>query len=380
MQKIYYGRQQIDQKDINFVSKALKNNLITSGSLVSKFENRISKYLKVKNTVVCNSGTSAIHLAFDAINLKKNDVIIMPAINFISSYNMAKLYNAKIYLCDVNPYTGLVTPETILDCIKKYKIRKIKCILTMHLGGIIEHPEEFFHLKKKYKCFLIEDACHAFGTTYKVKNKKYMVGSCKHSDIACFSFHPIKTITTGEGGAITTNNKNFYQRSIKFRSHNIKKINFQSYNIDRLGFKYRLSDINCALGISQLSKIKKFLLKRSKIRNYYKKNLFSLKSKVKIIENSKLSQNSNHLLIVQLTDYKAKKKLTKFFSSNNIFVQYHYIPIYRFKFINSYLIKNYPGCEYYYQRSLSIPNHVMLKKKELNKVINLFFKFFKKSK
>ena len=380
MQKIYYGSQLIDNTDIKFVSKALKNKLITSGSLVSKFENKISNYLNVKKTISCNSGTAAIHLAFDAINLKKNDVILMPAINFISSYNMAKLYDAKIYLCDVNPLTGLVTPKTILDCIKKNKLKKIKCILVMHLGGIIENVKELFKLKKKYKCFLIEDACHAFGSSYKVKNKKYMVGSCKHSDIACFSFHPIKTITTGEGGAITTNNKKFYERSVKFRSHNIIKKNFQDYNIDRLGFNYRLSDINCALGISQLNKIRSFIFKRSKIREIYKQKLGKLGSQLKIIDSINLAQNSNHLIIVQFNNSKIKKKFIKFFENYNIFVQYHYIPIYRFSYINTHSIKNYPGSEYYYSRSVSIPNHAGLNKTELNKIINLFYKFFKNLK
>ncbi len=377
MDKIFYGRQLIDKKDINLVSKALKKNLITSGPLVHKFENNISKYLKVKKTTVCNSGTAAIHLAFDAINLKKDDVIIMPAINFISSYNMAKLYSAKIYLCDVNPLNGLVTPEKLLECINKYKLKKIKCILIMHLGGIVENSEKFFQIKKKYKCYLIEDACHAFGSSYKIKDKKYMVGSCKHSDISCFSFHPIKTITTGEGGAMTTNNNFFYKRSISFRSHNINKKNFYHYDIDRLGFNYRLSDINCALGISQLKKVNKFIEKRRKIRQFYKHKLRSLKSEVKIIDTDSLAKNSNHLLIIQLKNSKIKREFIKFFYSHNIFVQYHYIPIYKFNYIKSYSRKNFSGSEYYFKRSISIPNHAGLKKKELNKIIYLFYKFFK---
>ena len=377
MGKIFYGRQFIDKKDINFVSKALKRNLITSGSLVSEFEKKISKYLKVKNTTVCNSGTAAIHLAFDAINLKKDDVIIMPAINFISSYNMAKLYRAKIYLCDVNPLNGLVTPETLLDCINKNKLQKIKCILIMHLGGIVENSEKFFKIKKKYKCYLIEDACHAFGSIYKIKDKKYMVGSCKHSDISCFSFHPIKTITTGEGGAMTTNNNLFYKRSISFRSHNINKKNFYHYDIDRLGFNYRLSDINCALGISQLKKVNKFISKRLNIREFYKNKLKFIKSKVKIIDSNCLVKNSNHLIIIQFNNYKTKKEFIKFFHSNNIFVQYHYIPLYKFNYIKLYSKKNFPGSEYYFKRSISIPNHVGLKRKELNKIIYLFHQFFR---
>jgi len=135
MKYIPYGRQFVDSNDINEVSKALEQDLITTGSYVKKFENKISKFLKVKYALSCCNGTAALHLAFMAINLKKNDVIIMPAVNFIASYSMAKLMNAKIYLADVDPLTGQMTPKTLLSCINKNKIKKIKVVITMYLGG-----------------------------------------------------------------------------------------------------------------------------------------------------------------------------------------------------------------------------------------------------
>jgi len=135
MRAIPYGRQFVDSNDIKEVSKALKQDLITTGSYVKKFENKISKFLKVKYALSCSNGTAALHLAFMAINLKKNDVVIMPAINFIASYSMAKLMNAKIYLADVDPLTGQMTPKTLVDCINKHKIKKIKAVVTMYLGG-----------------------------------------------------------------------------------------------------------------------------------------------------------------------------------------------------------------------------------------------------
>jgi len=161
MKNIPYGRQYIDNQDIRSVSKALKQDLITTGDFVKKFEDKISKFLKVKYTTTCNNGTSALHLAFMAIDLKKDDAIIMPAINFIAAYNMARLMNAKIFLADVDPFTGQMTPETLLECIKKNKLKKIKAIITMYLGGYPENVEKFYLIKKKYKCYLIEDACHA---------------------------------------------------------------------------------------------------------------------------------------------------------------------------------------------------------------------------
>ena len=174
MNIIPYGRQYIDNIDINFVSKALKEDLITTGSYVKKFEKKISKFLKVKYVASCNSGTSALHLAFMAINLKKDDVIIMPAINFIAAYNMARLMNAKIFLADVDSLTGQMTPKTLLECIKNNKLKKIKAIVTMYLGGYPENVIEFYNIKKKFNCFLIEDACHALGAKYLFRKNFYL--------------------------------------------------------------------------------------------------------------------------------------------------------------------------------------------------------------
>ena len=151
MKIIPYGRQYIDNDDIKLVSKALKEDLITTGRYVKKFENKISKFLKVKYAVSCNSGTSALHLALMAIDIKKDDVIIMPAVNFIAAYNMARLMNAKIFLADVDSLTGQMTPATLLDCIKNYKLKKIKAIITMYLGGYPEHVLAFYNIKKKIK-------------------------------------------------------------------------------------------------------------------------------------------------------------------------------------------------------------------------------------
>ena len=223
MKTIPYGRQYINSQDIKFVSEALKEDLITTGNYVKKFEKNISKFLKVKFVTSCSSGTSAIHLAFMAIDLKKEDIVIMPAINFIAAYNMARLMNAKIFLADVDPLTGQMTPQTLLETIKRNKLKKIKAVLTMYLGGYPENVVEFYNIKKKFNCYLIEDACHALGAKY-LFNKKYVsIGSCKHSDISTFSLHPVKTITTGEGGLVTTNDKIIYNKIIHLRSHGMYK-------------------------------------------------------------------------------------------------------------------------------------------------------------
>ena len=148
MKNIPYGRQHIDSSDIKAVSKALKADLITTGDYVKEFEKKITKLLRVRFAVSCNSGTSAIHLAFLSINLSKNDVVIMPAINFIAAYNLAKIMGANIFLADVDPSTGQMTPEKLLECIKKNKLKKVKVIVTMYLGGYPENVIEFYKIKK----------------------------------------------------------------------------------------------------------------------------------------------------------------------------------------------------------------------------------------
>ena len=145
-----FRSQYIDSQDIRLVSRALKEDLITTGSYVKKFENKISKFLKVKYVASCSSGTSALHLALMASNLQKDDVIIMPAVNFIAVYNMARFMNAKIFLSDVDPLTGQMTPKLLLECIKNNKIKKIKAIVTMYLGGYPENVIEFYNIKNKF--------------------------------------------------------------------------------------------------------------------------------------------------------------------------------------------------------------------------------------
>lgn len=298
MKHIPYGRQFINKSDIDLVSSSLREDLITTGKNVKKFENKNSKFLKTKFALSCSNGTAALHLAFCAIKLKKDDTIIMPSINFISAYNIASNIGANIYLTDVDSKTGQMTPETLLNCINKFKLKKIKAILTMYMGGYPENIPEFNRIKKKYKSILIEDACHAFGAEYYVGNKFYKVGSCNHSDIATFSFHPLKPITTGEGGLLTTNNKKFYSTAKIFRSHGMirNKKKHWDYDVKNFGNNYRLSDINSALGISQLKKINLFLNKRKKIYIHYKAQLNGFKGVLSFPEYNKFNRPTYHLV------------------------------------------------------------------------------------
>ena len=283
---------------------------------------------------------SALHLALLSIDVKKNDIILMPAINFIAVFNMSILLGARVYLVDVDPITGQMLPESLLKTIKQNKIKKIKAIVTMYLGGSPENVLPFYKIKKNFKCFLIEDACHAFGSQYQINNKIYKVGSCSHADISTFSFHPLKTITTGEGGAVTTNNPKLAKNITLLRSHNLHRVNkkiYWKYKAKGIGFNYRLSDLNCSLGISQISNVNKIIKKRNLIAEEYKKKLKKYSDFVKIPNYSSKSKSCYHLMLILIDFNKLlsnKDNFIKFMNKNNIYPQQHYIPLLKLVILN----------------------------------------------
>ena len=383
MNKITYNKQYIDNSDIKILSIAAKQKLITTGNFVKKFEKSFEKYLKVKNSISCINGTAGLDLAFKAIELNTNDVIVMPVVNFVASYSMANNLKAKIVLSDVDPITGQMTPQTLIDCIKKNRLKKIKAVVTMYLGGFAENIEKFHFLKRKYKFLLIEDACHALGSKYQIGNKIYRIGSCKHSDICVFSFHPVKSITTGEGGMVTTNNKIFAKKIKLIKNHNmIKSKNYWEYDIKKCSINYRLSDINCALGISQLKKIDKFLKARLEIYKYYSNQIKKSKffsSLITLPKYDGVKNSSHHLFLMNFNFKKAKKtknSFIKYLNKNKIFPQFHYKPLNMFSFYKKKKSMQFPGSVKYFKEALSMPIFYELKKKELDyivKKINLFF-------
>ena len=380
MKLIPYNKQYLSNSDISAVKNVLNQKLITNGPSVIKFETKLKSFLNVKYCTTCINGTAGLHLAFEALNLRENDVVIMPIINFISSFSMAKLYNLKIYFADVEKRTGQMSPQTLTQCIKKNKIKNIKAIVNMYMGGFPENVVNFYKLKKKYGFYIIEDACHAFGAAYKYKNKFIKIGSCKHSDICVFSYHPVKTITTGEGGSVSTNNSKFYKRMINFKSHNIvRKNKYWDYDITKLAFNYRLSDLNCALGISQIKKINFFLKKRKKLFDEYNNLLSKNSNYIQMIEYDRKTRPSFHLGLVNLKLKKKKKEsFIKYLNKKNIYPQYHYKPLNLFKCNKKLKLKlnKFEGANYYFKNFISLPLYVDLKKTEIKKICHTILNFY----
>lgn len=380
MKKIIpYGRQYIDKSDIQQVASALSKDKLTTGELTLKFEKEISKFLECKYSITCNSGTSALFIALNVLNLKKGDKIIMPSINFIASYSVAKLIGVKVYLADVDRFTGQMRPEDVENCCKKFRIKNFNALVVMYNGGYPQNAEKFKLLKKKYNCYIVEDACHALGSSYKYKKKYHKVGSCKHSDICTFSLHPLKTITTGEGGIITTNNKFLFDKMKMIRSLGIKRSKKKHWEYDVLlrGLNFRLTDFQSALGLSQLKKINKFIKKRKKISLKYYREIRNIK-KISLTKLTNNYKSSYHLCIIHLQkqNQNLKEKMIKFMLKNSVMLQYHYIPIYKFKiFQDKYINKN---AEIYYNSAISLPIYYSLSEKSQNLIIRLLKKFFKK--
>ena len=378
MKKIIpYGKQTIDNDDVKIVAKTLISDYLTTGPITLKFEKKFKKFVGSKYASSCSSGTSALHLSLLATNFKKGDVIILPVINFIASINMSYLLGAKLYFADVDRYTGQMSPKNLEDCIKKNKIKRIKAVITMHNGGNPTNSKSFFKLKKKYKFILIEDACHSLGGKYNLKNN-IRVGSCKYCDLTTFSLHPIKSITTGEGGMITTNNKKFYKKINLLKNHGIvkktkKNKNNWSYKIIQPGYNYRLSDISCALGLSQIKKLNSFVFKRNKIFNFYIKHLSNLNDLIFLPPSNHNQFSANHLFIILLNKKKLKisrELLVQKLYKKGIITQIHYIPIYKHPFYRKICKGKFSGAKSYFANCLSLPIYPDLKIIELKKIIN----------
>ena len=305
----------------------------------------------------------------------------MPAVNFIAAYNMAKIIGLKVFLVDVDEFTGQVTPNKVLECIKKNKLKKIHALLVMFHGGYPENIKKLYDIKKRYNFYIIEDACHALGSKYKYKNKFFKIGSCKHADISTFSLHPLKTITSGEGGIVTSNNAKIAKNIQLFRSHGMlrKKNKHWEYDILKYGFNYRLSDINCALGLSQLKKINFFLKKRKKIYQQYLKEFKNFSQNIVIPKYSKNIKSSYHLFLLNIAFDKLKKNknhFMKYLKDNKIVAQQHYIPIYKFSIYKGESI-GFSGAEKYFNNSISLPIFVNLSNLNQIKVIKIIKRYFK---
>jgi UDP-4-amino-4,6-dideoxy-N-acetyl-beta-L-altrosamine transaminase len=381
MKSINYGQQSISQSDVNEVVNVLKSDFLTQGPMVPKFEKRVSEYCSASFGIATCNATSALHIACLALDVKCGDVVWTTPITFVSSANCALFCGASIDFIDIDPQTYNMSVERL-----RYKLQQAeilgklpKVVIPVHLSGQSCDMEEIFKLSKQYGFKIIEDASHAIGGKYKGQ----FIGGCSYSDITIFSFHPVKIITTGEGGMAMTNSTKLAQKMYLYRGHGItsdpnlmhKRPDSELWNYQQidLGFNYRMTDIQAALGISQLKRIDEFIKKRHEISKIYNSKLKDLH--VTIPYQHVDSFSSYHLYLIRLSVDKLKinqKDVYLKLHKLGVKVNLHYIPVYLQPFYQEKGFKRgyCPEAEKYYSEVLSIPIHASLNEDELDRVIS----------
>ncbi|WP_072682242.1 UDP-4-amino-4,6-dideoxy-N-acetyl-beta-L-altrosamine transaminase [Arcobacter sp. LA11] len=367
MNFIPYGRQTISEDDINSVIETLKSDYLTTGSKVLEFEKAICQYTGAKYCIVVSNGTAALHLS-SIVLLKEKDKVITTPNSFLATSNGILYANAKPIFVDIGE-DGNIDLDLCEKVLKNDT--SIKALYGVHFSGNPLNQKKIKRLKDKYGIKILEDCAHSIGAQF--KNVK--AGSCKNSDLSIFSFHPVKHITTGEGGAITTNSKKLYKRLLSLRNHgmeNDRSVTPWHYDMKELGFNYRLTDISCTLGLSQLKKLDEFIEKRHLLAKNYDlafEKIKNIKSLYKFTRNS-----SYHLYIIKIDFDKLKINKKEFvikMHEKNIGVQYHYIPINKQPFYKKlgYGKEYTPVMDEYYAKAISLPIYPSLSIKEQKYVI-----------
>ena len=392
---ISYGKQTIDESDITAVTDALRSGWLTQGFHVKEFEDAFADYCNASYAVACSNGTAALHLAYLAIGLGKNDSIITSPLTFAATANAALYAGARPYLADIDPATHNISPSEIEKAISYINANdndnRLKAIVPVHFAGLPCDMETIWDIANKNNLMVIEDACHALGAKWQDKDENWhKIGSCFHSHAAVFSFHPVKSITTGEGGVITTNDKDIYEKLKLFRSHGITKdqnsfinnnlaftennLNPWYYEMQELGFNYRITDMQCALGTNQIKKTDNFMTRRREIVAIYNEALNPY-SHINLPITPQNSHSANHLYTVQIafdTLGTTKNTFFQMMLKNNISLQVHYIPIHlqpyyqkRFHFKEGDFLES----ESFYNSTVSLPIYPTLSDTDLKHII-----------
>ena len=367
-----YGRQSISDADIDAVVEVLRSDYLTTGPYVDRFERDLAEAVGAKEAVVCANGTAALHLAALTQDLTPQDVVIVPSLTFAASANCIAYCGAQVLFADVDPTTGLVTDETFdaaLDHFRKTQPNhRYAGAIPVHYAG---RPVGLGHISRisdELGGFVIEDACHAIGTT----GPDGRIGACQASDMAVFSFHPVKTLTTGEGGAVTTNDPALARRLRLLRSHGIERdpARFDGlgygddndtgpwvYEMQTLGFNYRLPDLNCALGVAQLKRLPEFAAKRKRLVKAYRDALAA--SQLPISWTPPADDVVFHLFAVTI-DFAAlgttRSMVMQGLRERGIGSQVHYIPVHRQPYWQKHALgqRELPGADRYYHNTLSL--------------------------
>ncbi len=389
---IPYGRQSIDDDDIAAVVEVLRGDMLTGGPAVVRFEAALAKAVEAPHAIACSNGTAALHLAVLALGFGPGDVIVVPTLTFLATANVVRMVGAEVLFADVDPNSGLLTPQTLQDTLTEFSGKgTVRAVIPVHLNGQSCAMPEIAAIAAENDLIVIEDACHALGGAQVDDGRRAAVGATAWSSMACFSFHPVKAIAMGEGGAVTTRDPDLARRIMQLRNHGMTRnpsdftqqeqafdedaqANPWYYEMPDVGFNYRACDLQCALGDSQLRKLPAFLDRRRALASRYDELLTGRRNSLRPVPRAASENDGWHLYPV-LIDFAglgiSRAEVMGRLQKAGIGTQVHYIPVHRQPYYRAlYPELKLPGADAYYERCLSLPLFPSMSDEDVDKVVN----------
>jgi UDP-4-amino-4,6-dideoxy-N-acetyl-beta-L-altrosamine transaminase len=388
-----YARQHVSQGDIDAVCDVLRSDWLTQGPTIPLFEKQLSTALRAKPAVACSSGTAALHLAMMALDVGPSDVVVTTPITFLADANCARFVGAEVRFADVDPETACMSPDALERVLAQDSGRRIKVVIPVHFGGQPAALPRIHSLAEAHGAVVVDDACHAPGAWYEHEQARYGVGASPHSLMTVFSFHPVKHVAMGEGGAVLCDDAALLDRLRTFRNHGIRRddpvsddmafdekgdLNPWYYEMQCLGYNYRVTDIQAALGISQLERLEESLNLRNQLADYYRRQLESRfpDRSVRPLTLRPGVRHAYHLFVVRI-DFRAygvsRSTVMGRLREAGIGTQVHYIPVHLqpyYRRVSRAGPGDCPVAESYYEQALTLPLYPQLKQSDVDRVLD----------
>jgi UDP-4-amino-4,6-dideoxy-N-acetyl-beta-L-altrosamine transaminase len=372
-----YGKQTIEDDDVVAVAEALRGDFLTTGPTVDAFEAAFAAKVGAEHAIAVSNGTATLHLAMMALRIGEGDVCIAPSITFLATANCARYVGAEVVFADVDPDSGLMTPDTLARALAGARDKRVKAVLPVHLRGDVCDLPALKAMASASGAVLVEDAPHALGSIGTFGGFAHTVGDCAYSSFASFSFHPVKTLATGEGGMLTTNDPVLASKARLLRSHGMVRQPGGDpwwYEMPELGFNYRIPDVLCALGLSQLRKLDRFVARRRDLTALYARLLAERTPRVRLAATPAYSNPALHLLTV-LIDFEAeglsRRTVVESLKAQGVGSQVHYIPVHRQPYyVNRQGLAHLPGADAWYARCLTLPLYPTMTDGDVERVVD----------
>jgi len=372
-----YGRQTIEDDDVAAVAEALRGDFLTTGPTVEAFETAFASKVGADHAIAVSNGTATLHLAMMALGIGGGDVCVAPSITFLATANCARYVGAEVVFADVDPDSGLMTPDTLSQALDRANGHRVKAVLPVHLRGDVCDLPALKTLADAAGAVLVEDAPHALGSFGTFDGVAHPVGDGAYSSFASFSFHPVKTLATGEGGMLTTNDAALAAKARLLRSHGMVRPAGADpwwYEMPELGFNYRIPDVLCALGLSQLAKLDRFVARRRALTALYAQLLPQRAPKARLATSPTHSDPALHLLTV-LIDFEGlgltRRAVVEALKAKGVGTQVHYIPVHRQPYyVNRQGLADLPGADAWYARCLTLPLYPAMADGDVERVVD----------